>query len=125
MPSPKSSGTGYSFVKSLANAWGEDEAIEYFDKLTNNILQYTSSGSGPLNALIQGEAAIAMGMTAQIIDSINEGLNFKIIFFEEGAPFNAYGHSIIKGKEQRQAVKDVFDFFYTDLISENNERFFS
>lgn len=124
MPSPKSSGTGYSFVKSLANAWGEEEAIDYFDKLTNNILQYTSSGSGPLNALIQGEVAIAMGMTAQIIESIKQGQNFKIVFFEEGAPYNAYGHSIIKGREKRQAVKEVFDFFYSDLISENNERFY-
>lgn len=124
IPSPKSSGTGYSFVKSLVNAWGEEEALTYFDKLSDNVLQYTSSGSGPLNALIQGEVAIAMGMTAQIVDSINSGLNFKIVFFEEGAPYNAYGHSIIRGKETRTAVKEVFDFFYTDLIAENNEKFY-
>lgn len=27
MPSPRSSGTGYMFLKSLVNAWGEDEAF--------------------------------------------------------------------------------------------------
>ena len=85
MPSPKSSGTGYMFVKSLVNAWGEDEAFDYFDALAENILQFTSSGSGPVNALVQGEAAIGLGMTAQAVTAINEGANLKIVFFEEGA----------------------------------------
>ena len=58
MPNPKSSGTGYMFLKSLVNAWGEEEAFAYFDQLAENILQFTSSGSGPVNALVQGEAAI-------------------------------------------------------------------
>lgn len=124
MPSPKSSGTGYVFVKSLVNAWGEDEAFEYFDQLEKNVLQFSSSGSGAVNSLVQGETAIALGMTSQAVKNINDGLNFKILFFEEGSPYNAYGHGIIKGKEDREAVKKVFDFFYTDLIRENNKEFY-
>lgn len=124
MPNPKSSGTGYVFLKSLINAWGEDEAFQYFDQLEKNVLQFSSSGSGAVNSLIQGETAIALGMTSQAVNSINEGMNFKIVFFEEGSPYNAYGHGIIKGKEDREAVRKVFDFFYSDLIAENNERFY-
>ena len=60
MPNPKSSGTGYMFLKNLVNAWGEDKAFEYFDKFAENIVQFTSSGSGPINALVQKEAAVAM-----------------------------------------------------------------
>ena len=41
MPDPTQSSTGYLFLKSLANAWGEEEALAYFDKLDENILQYT------------------------------------------------------------------------------------
>lgn len=124
MPNPKSSGTGYVFLKSLVNAWGEDEAFEYFDKLEKNVLQFSSSGAGAVNSLIQGETAIALGMTSQAVNNINQGMNLKIVFFEEGSPYNAYGHGIIKGKEDRKAVKEVFDFFYTDLIAENNEKFY-
>lgn len=124
MPNPKSSGTGYVFVKSLVNAWGDDEAFEYFDKLNENILQFSSSGSGAVNSLIQGETAIALGMTSQGVVNINEGRNLKIVFFEEGSPYNAYGHGIIKGKEEREAVVEVFDFFYTDLIAETSEKFY-
>lgn len=124
MPNPKSSGTGYVFLKSLVNSWGEEEAFEYFDKLSENILQFSSSGSGSVNSLIQGEVAIALGMTSQSVRAINDGSNLKIIFFEEGSPYNAYGHGIIKGKEDREAVKEVFDFFYTDIIEENYEKFY-
>ena len=123
MPNPKSSGTGYIFLKSLVNAWGEDEAFKYFDKLEKNIVQFTSSGSGPVNALIQGEVAVGLGMTAQATKAINDGANLKILFFEEGSPYSMYGYGIIDGKENKKSVKEVFDFFYNTLIDEDKELF--
>ena len=124
MPNPKSSGTGYMFLKSLVNAWGEEEAFAYFDALTPNVLQYTSSGSGPVNALLQGEAAIGLGMTAQAVTQINEGAPLKILFFEEGSPFSLYGQAMIAGKETRECVKEVFDFLVNTYSYEFNEKFF-
>ena len=113
MPNPKSSGTGYMFLKNLVNAWGEDKAFEYFDKFAENIVQFTSSGSGPINALVQKEAAVALGMTAQAVTMINEGAPLKIIFFEEGVPFSRYGHAMTKkaeSKENYETIKEVFDY---------------
>ncbi len=124
MPDPKSSGTGYMFIKSLVNAWGEEKAFEYFSGLADNILQFTSSGSGPVNALVQGEAAVGLGMTAQAVTKINEGANLKILFFEEGSPYSLYGYAIPQGKETRQAVKDVFDFFYSTLVLEDKTLYY-
>jgi len=103
---------------------GEKEAFAYFDALSENILQYTSSGSGPVNNLVSGEAVIGLGMTAQAVTQINNGVNLKIVFFEEGAPSSCYGYGVIKGKENEQAVKDVFDYLYHVLIAENCELFF-
>ena len=123
MPNPKSSGTGYMFLKSLVNAWGEEKAFSYFDKLEKNILQFTSSGSGPVNALIQGEAVVGFGMIAQAVNAINDGANLKIVFFEEGAPNSLYGYGIIDGKQDRECVKEVFDFFFNTLVDEDKELF--
>lgn len=123
MPNPKSSGTGYIYLKSLVNAWGEEKAFDYFNKLSGNVLQFTSSGSGPINSLVQGEIAIAMGMTSQAVIEINNGQPFEILFFEEGAPFTACGYGIVDGKQEKQAVKDVFDFFYSTLIHEEKAQF--
>ena len=124
MPNPKASGTGYMFLKSLVNAWGEEKAFAYFDKLTGNIQAYTSSGSGPVQQLLQGEVVIGLGMTAQAVTEINNGATLEILFFEEGAPFSLYGQSIVKGKEERPAVKEVFDFLVNVYNYENNEKFF-
>ena len=124
MANPKSSGTGYMFLKSLVNAWGEDKAFAYFDNLTPNILQYTSSGSGPVNALLQGEVAIGLGMTSHAVTQINAGAPLKVIFFEEGSPFTLYGQSMIAGKDSRECVKRVFDFLVNTYSYELNEKFF-
>ena len=124
MPNPKSSGTGYIFLKGLVNAWGEEEAFKYFEKLTPNILQYTSSGSGPVNALVQGEVAIGLGMTSQAVTQINEGAPLKIVFFEEGSPYTIYGQSIIAGKDSRECVSEVFNFIVNTLTFETVEKFY-
>ena len=119
MPSPKSSGTGYMFYLSLVNEMGEDNAIEYFDSLATNMENFiTTSGSGPVNALVKGEVAVGFGMISQAVDKISLGNPLKILFFEEGAPFNLYGTSIVKGKEERESVKAVMDYLYSELIDE-------
>lgn len=123
MPNPKVSGTGYIFLKNLVNEMGEEEALNYFDKLSENILQFTSSGSGPVNTLVQGEAAIGLGMTFQAVEEINNGVDLSILYFEEGAPFTIGGMAIIEGKQGKKAVKDVFDFLYSTVSYEDKEKF--
>lgn len=124
MPSPASSSTGYMFLRQLVNEWGEDEAFAYFDKFSENVLQYTSSGSGPVKALEQREVAIGLGMTAQAIVKINAGnkeLKFK--YFEEGSPYSVLGNAVLKKSAGRTAVMDVFNYLSTELCRGNNEKF--
>lgn len=124
MPSPTSSGTGYMFLRQLTNEWGEDEAFTYFEKLTDNILQYSSSGSGPVNSLVQGEVAIGLGMISQAVEEINQGVNLKIVFFEEGAPYSMYGNAILSNSYDNEKVKVVFNYLSTELVKQNNELYF-
>ena len=103
---------------------GEEEAFNYFKALSENVFEFTSSGSGPVNNLIQGEAAIALGMTAHGVTSNNDGSDFDIVFFEEGSPFSIYGQAIIAGKETNEAVKKVFDFMIKTYSDENLAKFY-
>lgn len=118
MPDPTQSSTGYLFLKSLANAWGEEEALAYFDKLDENILQYTGGGSAPVKDAVAGECAIALSLTFKAVDLINEGADLDILFFKEGAPYTPAGLSIIAGHETRQPVIDVVTYFYSDVIDD-------
>lgn len=124
MPNPMSSGTGYMFLLSMVNQRGEDAAFAYFDALAENVLQFTSSGSGPVNALIQEEVAIGLSITGTAVTAINDGADLEIIFFEEGSPYALYGQGIIAGKSERTAVQEVFDFLYSTYSYENCEKFF-
>ena len=123
MPDPKTSGTGYGFFLNAVNIMGEDNAIEYFKKLKNNLREYTTSGSGPTNLLKQGEIAIALGMTSQGADAINEGYDFEIITLETGAPYNTTGLAIIKGREKNKNVMDVFEWLVNDFGVYDKEYF--
>ena len=124
MPSPASSGTGYMFLRQLTNEWGEDEAFDYFEKLSKNILQFTSSGSGPVNALVQGEVAIGLGMTSQAVVEKNDGVNLKIVFFEEGSPYSMYGNAVLAKSADRECVMEAFNYLATDLCKQDNELYF-
>ena len=123
MPDPKSSSTGYMFIKSLVNAWGEEKAFDYFEKLAENVLQFTSSGSGPVNALVQEEVAIGLGMIDNAAMQMSDSINLEICIFEEGAPFAMYGQSIIKGKDERECVKEVFDVLFYEYMDLDAETF--
>lgn len=124
MPNPLSSGTGYMFLRQLTNEWGEDAAFAYFEGLSKNVLQYTSSGSGPINALVQGEVAIGFGMISQAVVEKNAGVDIDITFFAEGAPYSMYGNAVLSNSASRSEVMEVFNYLATDLCKGNNEKFF-
>lgn len=123
MPDPKTSGTGYAFYLNVVNIKGEQGAIEYFKKLKNNLREFTTSGSGPTNLLKQGEIAIALGMTAQGVEGINDGYDFSIVELETGSPYNTTSCGIIKGKDNRESVKDVFAWLITDYGKFDKENY--
>lgn len=121
MPSPKTSSTGYIFLLNMVNERGEDAAFEYFDKLAENMSgqSFTTSGSGPVKALVQNEAAIGLGITFQAVKEINEGAEFDLLIFDEGAPYDYYGSAVMAGKETDEDVMKVFDYIISDVSPED------
>lgn len=123
MPDPKTSGTGYFFYKNLVNEWGEEAALAYFDKLAENVKSFTESGSGPVKLLIQGEAAVGLGLTFQAMEQINEGSPFKIVYPKEGSPYSLTGTGMIKGRENDERIRAVFDFIIDDFFRYDKQYF--
>ena len=124
MPDPKTSGTGYAFFLNAVNEMGEDEAVKYFKKIKNNLREFTASGSGPSNLLKQGEIAIGMGMVSQGVTAINEGYDFSIVELDTGALYNTTSFAIIKGKEENENVKKVYEYLLKTGVKYNAENFF-
>ena len=115
MPDPTTSGTGYAYYLNMVNIKGETGALDYFKELTKNIKQYTQSGSGPISLLKQGEIAIAMGMEFQGAAEITNGSDYLLIELESGAPYNLTGSAIISGREDKEGIKELFQWIITDF----------
>lgn len=123
MPDPKSSSTGYFYYLSLVNHLGEKDAIAYFDELAKNIKSFTESGSGPVKLLIQGEVAIAMGMTFQGITEMNNGHPFKVIQPDLGSPYTMSGTGLVKGRGDNEDIVEVYQFIINDFIKYDKQYF--
>lgn len=123
MPDPKSSGTGYFFYKGLVNQWGEEKALEYFDRLAENVKQFTESGSGPIKLLKQQEVAVGLALTFQGVNELNDGNDFQIIQPEFGSPYSLTGTALIKGKKEDPEVREVFEFLIHDFMVYDKEFF--
>lgn len=123
MPDPKTSGTGYAFFLNVVNIMGEKKALKYFKDLKQNLREFTTSGSGPTNLLKQGEVAIALGMTSQGVEAINEGYNFEIVQLKSGSPYNTTSIGIIKGRETNENVKEVFNWLIADFGKFDKENY--
>lgn len=120
---PKSSSTGYNFYLNLYNIWGEEKTLHYFDELDNNIKQYSESGSGPVKLLIQGECAIGTALTYQIVTEMNNGNPLKMIYPESGSPYSLDGVSIVKGKDKRKGVEEVFEYLVNEYLVYDKEQY--
>ena len=123
MPNPKTSGTGYQFLLQWINNLGEEEAFKYVQKLSENITQFTTSGSGPINSLVRGDIAIGLGMTFQAVYEINQGVPLKLIFDETGAAYNTTSSGVIKGRLEKDNVKIVYEYLFNDYIKVDKEEF--
>lgn len=116
MPDPKSSGTGYFFLKNLINVMGEEKAFDYIDQLAVNVKQFTESGSGPVKLLIQGEVAIGLGLTFQGVNEKNNGNDFELLEPEFGSPFSLTGTSMVEGRQKNKNIEKVFEFIVNDYM---------
>ena len=112
MPNPKSSGTGYYFYNGLASVYGKDAALTYFNSLNTNVKEWSSSGSGPVKGVDKKEIAVGLGMHFQAVEYANKNDDIGITYFSEGSPYTLYTMGMIKGKETRSEVKEVYQYFF-------------
>lgn len=115
MPSPKSSGTGYSLYNGMITVLGEKEGMAYFDALNSNIKEYTTSGSAPVKAVDRGDVAIGFGLLWQCVNFANANENLEVLIPDGKLPFGLFTMGMISGHEKNETVKKVFDYLYNDL----------
>ena len=105
MPSPLSSGTGYSYYNGMVTLLGEDEGLAYFDALNPNVKEYTTSGSAPAKAAVRGDVAIAYGLLWQCVNYANENEDLTVVVPDQGLAFDLFTMGMISGHETKASVR--------------------
>ena len=115
MPSPRSSGTGYSYYNGMVTVLGEEAGMKYFEALNPNVKEYTTSGSAPAKAAVRGDVAIAYGLLWQCVNYANENEGMTVVVPEEGLAFDLFTMGMIAGHETKGSVREVFTYLYDEL----------
>jgi iron(III) transport system substrate-binding protein len=111
---PSSSGTSYTALATVLQMRGEEAGWEYLKQYAGQISQYTKSGAAPAKFVGQGEAAVAIVFSHDIVNEIeNNKMPLVLTFPEEGTGYEIGGMGLIKGAAHPQAARLWFDWALT------------
>jgi iron(III) transport system substrate-binding protein len=111
---PSTSGTSYTAIATVLQMRGEEEGWKYIEQYNRQIAQYTKSGAAPAKFVGQGEAAVAIVFSHDIVNEIeNNRMPLVLSFPEEGTGYEIGGMAIVKGAKNMQAAKLWFDWALT------------
>jgi iron(III) transport system substrate-binding protein len=111
---PSSSGTSYTALATILQMRGEEAGWEYLKDYAGQISQFTKSGAAPAKFVGQGEAAVGIVFSHDIVNEIeNNKLPLELTFPEEGTGYEIGGMGLLKGAKHPQAAKLWFDWALT------------
>lgn len=107
---PSSSGTSYTALCTILQVKGEDKGWEFLKKYAKQVNQFTKSGAAPARFVGQGEAAVGIVFSHDIVAQIEDGMPLELTFPEEGTGYEIGGMGIIKGAKNLSAAKAWYDW---------------
>jgi iron(III) transport system substrate-binding protein len=111
---PSTSGTSYTALATVLQIRGEQAGWVYLQQYAGQIAQYTKSGAAPAKFVGQGEAAVAIVFSHDIVNEIdNNNMPLVLTFPEEGTGYEIGGMGIIKGAQHLDAAQKWFDWAIT------------
>lgn len=111
---PSTSGTSYTALSTVLQIMGEDAGWNYARQYADQMLQFTKSGAAPAKFVGQGEAAVCIVFSHDIVHEIEDnGLPLELTFPSEGTGYEIGGMAILKGAKNMDAAKKWFDWALT------------
>ncbi|MCB0072718.1 MAG: ABC transporter substrate-binding protein [Caldilineaceae bacterium] len=107
---PSSSGTSYTALCTVLQMRGEEAGWDYLRDYAGQVLQFTKSGAAPARFVGQGEAAVGIVFSHDIVAEIQKGAPMVLTFPEEGTGYEIGGMGIIKGAKHLDAAQKWYDW---------------
>ncbi len=116
MPNPASSGTGFLTVSAILQTMGEKKGWAYLDKLHENIIRYTHSGSKPCKLAGAGETAIGISFAYRGFMQKKKGEPIITVFPKEGSGWDVEANCLIKKATIKPAAKTFLDWAISEPV---------
>ncbi len=111
---PSTSGTSYTAMATVLQLMGEEKGWEYIKQYASQVSQFTKSGAAPAKFVGQGEAAVGIVFSHDIVNEIdNNKLPLELTFPSEGTGYEIGGMGILKGAKHLDAAQLWFDWALT------------
>jgi len=108
---PSSSGTSYTALCTILQMRGEEAGWEYIKQYAGQMASFTKSGAAPAKFVGQGEAAVAIVFSHDIVNEIdNNQMPLELTFPAEGTGYEIGGQAILKGAKNIQAAHLWYDW---------------
>ena len=108
---PSTSGTSYTALATVLQIRGEEAGWDYLTDYADQVLQFTKSGAAPAKFVGQGEAAVCIVFSHDIVHEIDDnGLPLELTFPAEGTGYEIGGMGIVKGAKHLDAAQKWFDW---------------
>jgi iron(III) transport system substrate-binding protein len=109
MPHPATSGTAYTLLTTVLQAYGEEKGWAYLEKLAANVAQFTRSGRAPHKMVATGEYPVGIGFWDDAYILAKQGYPIKTVF---PLPIYAepYCMAIVKNSPNPTGARKFFDF---------------
>ncbi len=107
---PSSSGTSFTALCTILQLMGEEKGWEFIRQYAGQVSQFTKSGAAPANFVGQGEAAVGIVFSHDIVAAIENGSPMELTFPAEGTGYEIGGVGLIKGAKHPDTAKQWFDW---------------
>ena len=107
---PASSGTAYTALITVLQIKGEEKGWDYWKRFHANVWQYTKSGAAPAQHVGQGEAAVGVVFSHDIVAQMEKGLPVVLSFPQEGTGWEIGGMALLKGAKHANIAQAWFDW---------------
>ena len=84
---PSSSGTSYTAMCTALQLMGDEAGWKYLTEYAGQVLQFTKSGAAPAKFVGQGEAAVGIVFSHDIVAEIENGSPLELTFPSEGTGY--------------------------------------
>ena len=107
---PATSGTAYAYISTIAQLKGEEEGFDYLKKASENIAQYTKSGSAPGRMAGSGEIMVGVLMLQDAYLIQQQGFDLELSTPSEGTGFALEPAAMLKDGPDQVEAKMFIDY---------------